>query len=140
MTITPELIAAYKSTDFEVQTPEASIVLKADQTNPEFDKFLQGRGVATSVIITAWNPWSEPRSREENEESQRIMEDQMRNAGFILLAAAGVDPTGAWEPEQSCCALGMTEEEGIIWGKQFAQNAVLYHYSGQPSRLVICNN
>lgn len=138
MTITPELIAAYKSTNFEVQTPEAGIVLKADQTNPEFDKFLQSRGVATSVIITAWNPWSEPRSREKNKESQRIMEDLMRNAGFILLPAAGVDPTGGWEPEQSCCALGMAEEEGILWGTRFQQNAVITHEKGKPSKLCIC--
>jgi len=139
MTITPELIAAYKSTDFEVQTPEAGIVLKADQTNPDFDKFLQSRGVATSVIITAWNPWSEPRSHGENEESQRIMEDQMRNAGFILLPAAGVDPTGDWEPEQSCCALGMTGEEGILWGARFQQNAVITHEKGKPSKLCLCH-
>ncbi|MAC14088.1 MAG: hypothetical protein CL539_05330 [Alcanivorax sp.] len=139
MTITPELIAAYKSTDFEVQTPEARIVLKADQTNPEFDKFLQGRGIATSVIITAWNPWSEPRSREENEENQCIMEGQLRNAGFILLPSAGVDPTGDWEPEQSCCALGMTEEEGILWGVRFQQNAVITHEKGKPSKLCLCH-
>lgn len=139
MTTTPELIAAYKSTNFEVHTPEAIIILKADQPNPEFDRFLQGRGIATSVIITAWNPWSEPRSREENEENQCIMEGQLRNAGFILLPSAGVDPTGDWEPEQSCCALGMTEEEGILWGVRFQQNAVITHEKGKPSKLCLCH-
>lgn len=140
MTITPELIAAYKSTHFEVHTNEATITLEVDKPNPTFDRLLEVNEADSAVIITAWNPWSKAQSREENNEKQLRLEEQLRKAGFTLIQAAGVDPSRKWESEQSCCALGMKELEGICWGKRHLQNAVIFHQAGKPSKLSICCN
>ncbi len=140
MKITPELIAAYKSTHFEVHTKEATITLEVDKQNPAFDRLLEDNEVDSAVIITAWNPWSKAQSREKNNERQHAMEEQLRMAGFTLLQASGVDCSRKWESEQSCCALGMTELEGISWGKRHFQNAVIIHQAGKPSKLSICCN
>ena len=140
MTITPELIAAYKATHFKVHTNEATITLEVDKPNPAFDRLLEDNEADCAVIITAWNPWSKAQSREENNEKQHCLEEQLRKAGFTLLQAAGVDPSRKWESEQSCCALGMKELEGISWGKRQFQNAVIFHQAGKNSKLTVCCN
>ena len=140
MTITPELIAAYKSAHFKVHTNEATITLEVDKPNPAFDRLLEDNKADCAVIITAWNPWSKAQSREENNEKQHHLEEQLQKAGFTLLQAAGVDPSRKWESEQSCCALGMKEQEGISWGKRHFQNTVIFHQAGKNSKLTVCCN
>lgn len=137
MSISEELLSAYKATNFEVYSGEDKFVLKVDAPNREFDSLLAQNNAKSAVVITAWNPWSEQKTPDDNEANQSKMESGLVDEGFQLLPAAGVDPAGQWPAEASCCVLGMDLEQGKRRGIQFRQNAIVYHQKGLPTELVL---
>ena len=59
------LLQAYRETEFRVSgTP--NFVLHIDRQSKELLELHRTRGVACSAIVTAWNPFSQPLTEEQN--------------------------------------------------------------------------
>ena len=89
-----------------------------------------------AVIVTAWNPFSEPLRSEQNHARQRQLLAQVASKGYRWLPAAAVDRTGKWPPEESLCVLD--PDAGFLHTVlvQFEQNAVV-EVTAAGARLVL---
>lgn len=82
--------------------------------------------VASSAFITAWNPYSNQLSQEQNNLRQEQLRKNMQNDGFIVYAGEGKHPSGNWEGEDSLLILGISLEEAKAEGVRWGQNAIVW--------------
>lgn len=131
-----ELLAAYRATDYRVETvPE--LVLKIEGHSPGLAALYARWGVASAAFLTAWNPLSQPTSREKNlEQGARLLED-VRDLGLPYLEGRGCDPSGQWPPEESLLVLGLSRPLAMELGERYAQNAVVWADADAIPRLVL---
>ena len=123
--VSPKLIEAYKSTNFEVQT-SSPFVLNIGKVSRDLKELFAAASVDCGCFITAFNPLSEPRNEEENFEAQRYLKQRLDSLGKVILDGVGSDPSGKWRGEPSFFVLGLPIEQSKIIGKEFGQNAVVW--------------
>jgi len=129
--IPDELLAAYRSTDIRIRVgsewlPWTRMVEHCTGTSQE---------VALHVI-TAFNPFSERRSLEENQAANRELERILVQGGRIHRPAVNRAPDGDWE-EPGFAVEGLTREEARELGRRFGQHAV-FEIQGNQLRIVAC--
>lgn len=71
----------------------------ADSSLDEALDFMRGESASRLAVVTAFNPFSTLLSQVENEAHQVDLIAAVEAAGLAWFPAAGVDPTGEWEPE-----------------------------------------
>ena len=64
-------------------------------------------GVSTAAVLTAWNPWNQPKSSAENEVAQTALISKIDALLLRHWPGHGADPMGKWPPEQSRLVLGL---------------------------------
>ena len=105
-TISQDLKQAYESTLFTAQLA-TSVDFKHGEASPKADALLVLLDVQSAVLITAWNPFSEPKTKEENEVAQRSLETELTAQGIRFLSAIGKGTVDEWA-EPSVLALGIS--------------------------------
>lgn len=135
--VSPELVAAYRRTEFRVADRGWSFVLRHDQYSKVLEECHRAFGVACSAYITAWNPRSEPTSHEANKAAQVRLEVELRAAGFTFLRGVGVDPSSAWPGEPSVLVLGISGNEAQHLGRAYGQNAIAVAGKDATPRVVM---
>lgn len=119
--ISPELLAAYASTNYKVDLPSVQITLKVGEGFQPPDGFT---GVRLAVV-TAANPFSRRLSDAENAERHVDLVQSVEALGLSWFPAEGVDPTGQWPPEVSLAVVDATDAQLDDWMGRFGQNAVV---------------
>lgn len=112
--------------------------LRVGHCHPDLDRWLAEHGVNDWAFITAFNPFSTPRSVSENELRQRQLEGRLRELGITFLPGEGVADDGGWPAEPSFLACGIAEETAVALGRDFHQHAILAGRRGEPARLIAC--
>ena len=74
-------------------------------------------------VLTAWNPWSQARSREENDSANLALEAAIYDEGGWLYPAVGRSPDGEWF-EESFAVTGISRRTARRLGRQFGQHAI----------------
>ncbi|TVR55024.1 MAG: DUF3293 domain-containing protein [Gemmatimonadales bacterium] len=87
-------------------------------------------------VITAFNPFSERRSLEENQAANRELEGILTQAEKTHWPAVNRAPNGDWE-EPGFAVEGLTREEARKLGRRFGQHAV-FEIQGNELRIVAC--
>jgi hypothetical protein len=123
--VSAELVAAYLRTEFRVADRGWSFVLRHDEYSKVLEECHRAFGVSCSAYITAWNPRSEPTSREVNEAAQARFEVELQAAGLEFLRGVGVDPTSTWPGEPSLLVLGISGGDAQRLGVAYRQNAIV---------------
>jgi hypothetical protein len=82
--------------------------------------------VKSSAYLTAWNPFSVASSPKENAVRQQMLVADLKHLGVPMTGGVGVDPSGQWPGEDSLLAMGLSEDEAIILGWLYGQNAVVW--------------
>jgi uncharacterized protein DUF3293 len=131
----PELIAAYRKTDYVV-FGEPGLVLRIGEANPDLDELLAAEGAATAAFITAANPHGVARNAWENEIANAALVKSQTEAGFACYQGEGRAPDGSWT-EASVLVVGISREDAEIVGRAFAQNAIVFVARGLPPELVL---
>jgi len=134
MAMTPEQYAAYRKTDYVVFG--SPVVLQVDKGNSELDALLVQEGKQSAAFISAWNPYSEPKSREENDRTHRELMDDLGQRGCALIEGEGRGRIGGWPAERSVLAIGIDRAASEEVGRRFQQNAIVFHELGKPSELL----
>jgi hypothetical protein len=130
-----KLIAAYTATDYALLGEDEGLVLKIGRAAPQFDAILDRRGVATAVIVTAYNPRSVVLSDAENRERHRALTDLLRECGLDFQLGEGRDPLGHWKAEIECVVYGLPLEAGLEIAQAFEQNAIVFIRRGAAPEL-----
>ena len=121
----PDLIKAYEATAFEVHT-STPFVLRIGEFSEDLRLLFSKESVDCGCFITAYNPFSEPRTAEKNMSAQRDLKKQLVGLGNSFLDGLGADPSGEWEGEPSFFVLGLSIEKSRIIGQEYNQNAVVW--------------
>lgn len=130
------LLDIYSEAEYIVFTEPVTVIRIGDSCDAARGLLLRNRA-STGVIITAWNPFSEERSAEENSEKNAEMLAEIERAGLRHIAAEGRDPNGVWHAEASFLVLDPPRELIAAWLEKFEQNAVVFVERDAPATLIL---
>lgn len=122
----PNLISAYLSTDYIVQSGAEEIRLNVGKRSPGLEAVLDANGAVQGTFITAWNPKGVSLSREENDDRNEALQRELRLISALVLLGYGVGHDGDWPPEESYLALDPTLDEACQLGRKYGQNAIIW--------------
>ncbi len=124
--ITPELIAAYRATDYIAKLPDGPATLRVDAPCPALAAYLAQVRAETAAVITAYNPYSEACDAEENRTAHAALKEILKAMGLATLPCDGSDPGGRWPTEHGWLVPGIGKAALRGLATVFGQNAVLW--------------
>lgn len=131
-----ELIAAYLDTNYVVCEGDNRLVIRIQERNHELDEFLDKHGVREWVFITAFNPFSQQLSDEENKNRQSELCVYLESRELNYVPGFGEASDGSWIPEPSLLVLGIDREAAIELARKLEQNAIVVGNKGGKPELV----
>ena len=135
-TLAPDLISAYKLTNFHVKV-EPAFTLNVGKVSEELKALLKQNKVTSVAFITAWNPYSKSLSDEENQARNDQLENELNLHSLKFINGFGQDPLGQWSGEDSFLVFGIDLEESKKLGDQFEQNAVIWSDIDAVPKLIL---
>lgn len=136
--ISQSLIDAYHATTYQVQLPDGMTAFRANQPAPELNALAAEQDVKSWIFITAYNPYSQQLSAEENEQRQSLLKNLLTLQCYKFYDGAGVGDSGDWPPEPSFFVLDIAQEKALTFGKVFDQNAIVYCEVGGVPEILFC--
>ena len=134
-TLVPELLAAYRETEYRVHAhPELS--LRIDQHNPALARAHQAHGVTCSAYITACNPHSQRLDAATNAKRQTRLEQDLIRRGLSFLPGIGQHPGNDWPGEESFLIFGLNLDAAKALAGTLEQNALLWAAGDAIPRLI----
>jgi len=128
-----ELFDAYLKTKYVVF--HSDIVIEIGKRNFLVEELLKKNGCNECAFITAFNPFSQLLTDNENLKRHQELLNLVIEYCFFEGEGRGEDST--WKPEKSLFILGITREKAIILGKYFEQNAIVFAESGNCFELLV---
>ena len=120
--ISEELLLGYEATCYSILNPKIDIYIKKE--NQELQSFLREHNFTSWCFITAWNPFSEALSNEENKALNKLLELDLNC--YSVFSAKGQDTLGDWPAEISFFVGNISREQAIDLGKKYKQNAIIF--------------
>jgi hypothetical protein len=133
----PELLAAYRRTEYRVDDAGYAFVLRVGEPSDALRDCHAAFGVNCSTFITAWNPRSTPTPGEQNAAAMARLEQAVAALGCRWLRGEGIDPHGDWPGEPSVLVLGLDEAAAVGLAGRFDQHAIVCSGVDATPRLVI---
>jgi Protein of unknown function (DUF3293) len=131
------LVLAYRATDYVAHGNGWAVVIRIGHHSLVADRLLASMQVRSGAFITAWNPFSQELNFKANEHWGRDLKRYLSVRGFAFAEGEGRGGTGAWPPEPSILAFGISRAEASIIGRKYRQNAFVYVPRGRPAELVM---
>jgi hypothetical protein len=119
-----ELRQAYAATEYRVEA-EPPRVFRLGRRDAEVAAWLAESGHKSMVFVTAWNPYSRPLERAENDRRQHALAEEVAVLGLQSLPGRGADPQGEWQ-EESLCVFDVDPDHVDAWMRRYEQNAVVW--------------
>jgi hypothetical protein len=132
-----DLISAYRETDYVAHGNGWFVVIQIGRRSLVVDRLLARMQVRSGAFITAWNPFSKELSFKANEHWDRELKRYLSVRGVAFVEGEGRGRTGAWPPEPSILAFGISRTEASAVGRSYRQNAIVYVPQGRPAELVM---
>lgn len=136
------LVQAYLETEYRVAvSPEFGVimpfVLRVGQPSEPLQQLLNDTGAQGAAFVTAFNPYSEESSAEENSARQDQLLTTLRQHEVKFLRGQGQHPSNNWPPEPSVLALDLPLDATKRLGMRFQQNALLWCGTDAVPHLVL---
>ena len=132
----PELIAAYRDTEYRVAASPPFILRVGVPSDPLLAAHARS-GVTSSAYLTAFNPYSRQLDAKSNARRQDELVAMLAGRGFTSLSGVGQHPANGWPGEPSVLALGVSREEASALGREFEQNAVVWSGADGVPELIL---
>lgn len=131
----PILDAAYRATDYHVEAPTGSFVIRIGEASVELAQLMFDECEFSWAYLTACNPGSVRLTDEENFQRTMELREILRARWPRHYSGASVGRDGTWR-EPSFLVLGITEADAVEIARQFGQNAIIVGLVGEPARLM----
>ncbi len=135
MPITKDLLRAYERTRYIVYS-DTPFILRIGNHSADLKKLHQSHGTVCSAFITAFNPDSEELMREQNEERQRALKQELDQLGYSCYAGLGQPEDGNWQGEDSFLVINIPEPEAVRLQEKYGQLAIVYCEEDAIPRLI----
>jgi hypothetical protein len=132
-----DLVLAYRATSYVILNDTRNLSVRVGYHSLLIDGLLASKKAASGSFITAWNPFSKSPSAGINDHRNRELKHYMNTRGFAFVAGEGRGETGAWPPEPSIFAFGLSRSQAASIGRRFRQNAIVHVPMGRPAELVM---
>lgn len=136
-TISGSLIANYTRADYRIGTAADRITLKIDQYSEPLAQFLATLNQSCAAIISAYNPYSQLLSDEENVAAHESLGHFLACHAYQGIESVHTDPAGVWPAEKSFFIPGIDMHSAQSLGQQFSQNAIVWIERDAIPRLVL---
>lgn len=136
-TISGSLIGNYTHADYRIGTAADCITLKIDQYSEPLAQFLVTLNQSCAAIISAYNPYSQLVSDEENVAAHESLRHILTCHAYQGIESVHTDPTGVWPAEKSFFIPGIDIHSAKSLGQQFNQNAIVWIDRDAIPRLVL---
>lgn len=123
-TPTAETIAAYEQTDYFADD-QPPVRLRIHDDSALHQPWLARHQARSASILTAWNPFGQELSADDNAARQQRLQAAIAASGLRWLPARGEDPLGSWQPEPGFCVFDASPEQLDRWLIDFEQNAAV---------------
>ncbi|MCG7757389.1 MAG: DUF3293 domain-containing protein [Nitrosomonas sp.] len=124
-TIFGSLIANYTHADYRIGTAADCITLRIDQYSEPLAQFLATCNQSCAAIISAYNPYSQLLSDEENAAAHESLRHFLTCHAYQGIESVHTDPAGVWPAEKSFFIPGIDIPSAQSLGQQFSQNAIV---------------
>jgi hypothetical protein len=118
-------IEAYLATDYRIWG-DWPLVLHIGRRSVELGSLFEAQKVTRAAVVTAWNPFSEPRPIVENQTAQARLIADVEQLALRHQPGHGADPTGVWPPEPSRLVLGIDLTSAGSIGRKYGQNGFVW--------------
>jgi len=136
-TISDSLIENYTHADYRIGTAADCITLKIDQYSEPLAQFLVTLNQSCAAIISAYNPYSQLVSDEENVAAHESLRHILTCHAHQGIESVHTDPAGVWPAEKSFFIPGIDIHSAKSLGQQFNQNAIVWIDRDAIPRLVL---
>lgn len=134
--IPPELLAAYRETDYRVGG-DAPFVLRIGIASTALKALHERHGATCSAFLTAVNPRSQLLDARANAARQRTLARQLRHLGLHAIPGFSRHPDNDWPAEAGFLILGLDETTARRIGRLREQNAIVHCGADAVPRLVL---
>ncbi len=124
--IPPDKINAYRATHYRVGTGPEAFTLMIDNPSNSLRRLYEETGHTCGVFITAFNPFGQQQSAQQNEAAHSRLGECLRALTARVIDGAGADPNSDWPQERSYFALGVDKAAASKLGAMFHQDAVVW--------------
>jgi len=135
--IDPELIEEYRLTRYHVEDGPHQFVLEVDRPSAELRRLYGEFGAECAAFLTAWNPFSKPTSKVQNQRANQALLAELELAGYVCLDGFGKGRDPRWEPEASLLVLNITREQAREVATRYGQNAILWADADAIPQLIL---
>jgi hypothetical protein len=131
--VSQDLKSAYLNTLYKVFQPVLEI--KIGLVNEELDVLLIKNNCTEWAYITAFNPYSQPLSAEQNKLRHAKLRDRLQHYRIFEGEGAGEDAN--WQAEKSFLVIGITKSDAAKIGILSEQNAIVIGEKNKPAELLM---
>lgn len=97
----------------------------------------QTHNVDCAAFITAFNPFSQELTTDENHRRQEVLAKDLTGRSLSFVEGVGQHPSGAWPGEPSFLVLGLELEVAKSLGQSVEQNAIIWCGANRVPNLVL---
>lgn len=90
-----------------------------------------------AAYITAWNPFGEKISDDENYVAEQKLITEIESCNFFYLKGESIDPSGLWVSEPSLLIFGISLESVKELAKRYHQNGFIYIRDDAKPQLIL---
>lgn len=137
-TLPQGLVEAYMDTSYLLHLPDGECEVRLDaEVPPALTSLLQSKILDSWAVISAYNPYSQQTSEEDNSKRHGLLNDILNLRNYLTFPAVGSSKDGSWK-EPSILVLGLSYEVAQSLGAIFQQNAIVFSELEGPIELVFC--
>ncbi len=134
--ISTTTVDAYLATDYKVNAAEP-FVLNVGQPSTELAEWFQTNNEDQAAYITAWNPFGEKISDDENHVAEQKLITEIESRDLSYLKGESSDPSGLWPSEPSLLVLGISLESAKVLVKRYRQDGFIYIGDDTKPQLIL---
>jgi hypothetical protein len=87
---------------------------------------LAERSAHCAAFITAWNPFSQQLSEQENKDRQQELKAKLKTRGLAFVDGIGQHPSNEWPGEPSLLIFNLNRESAKVLAAQYEQHAFVW--------------
>jgi hypothetical protein len=138
--ISDQVIAAYRSANYRVESTDEIFTLHIDQYSEPLSRLLAASGHQCAAFITACNPLGKRQRSDANVAANERLAGRLRQlpgGEGRVIEGVGYDSCGTWPEEKSFLVLGLDLEASKAVGREFNQNAIVWAGTDAIPRLIL---